>query len=463
MKRLSLGARLLLAFLAINIFSSLAVGVLLFDALQTRVAAQDDINIVLTARHMRRLATEFATLNDFDTHHERLVSLVLGDPALALQVTQASGKLLISHNPGEIAIQPISADVSQQRIVTNDVVRWREPDGAWIHGVATHAQLRDGTDIVLLVARNLADRYAMLRRYRRDIAIIMIAGLIVSTLLGLFLVKRALRPLHAMAEQIHAITVQRLQARISIHRAPADLDHLANSLNHMLDRLEQGFERIWQFTVDLAHDLRTPLSNLRGTNEVALTRSRSTAEYQSLLGSNIEECERVSRMIESVLFLARAENPVYSIHRVTMNLAEQLGIIADYFEGLSSEAGVSIVVVASGQVYADRELFRRAVNNLLANAIRHTPAGNSITLRGHGSEGMTSLSVENPGPGIEPAHLAHIFDRFYRADPSRSDSAHSTGLGLAIVKTIMDLHRGKVTVESNPGAMTCFVLTFPAA
>lgn len=461
MKQLPLGTRLILAFVAINALCFIAVGLLLFGALATRITAPDDTNIVLTTRHLRRLATEFASQSDLNAHNDRLVSLVLGDPSLAMQVSTSSGQSIILHNPSGLLFEPLPAVDTDQRIVTSSVHGWRDRDGAWIHGVATHARLQDGSDIVIAVARNLTDRYVVLRRYRRDIALVLAAGLLISAMLGLFLVRRALRPLHAMANQVHSITAQRLEARISIKNAPPDLQHLVNSLNHMLDRLERGFDRVWHFTVDLAHDLRTPLSNLRGTNEVALTRPRSVAEYESLLGSNIEECERVGRTIESVLFLARAENPSYSIRRTNMDLAEQLGLLADYFEGISTEADVIIEVTASGLVYADRELFRRAVNNLLANAIRYTPSGGRIMLRGQNVDNKAIVSVENPGHGIEPLHLPNIFDRFYRVDPSRNDSANSAGLGLAIVKSIMDLHGGTVSVKSDVDAVTCFTLTFP--
>jgi two-component system heavy metal sensor histidine kinase CusS len=300
-----------------------------------------------------------------------------------------------------------------------------------------------------------------LSRFRRDIAAIVIAAMLLVTLLSFLLVRRALRPLHTMAAQAKGITAHRLDARMSLEQSPIELQQLTSSLNDMLERLEQGFARVWQFTVDLAHDLRTPLSNLRGTNEVALTRPRSVAEYESLLGSNIEECERVSRTIESVLFLARAENPQFALRIVEMDLAEQLGAMADYFEGLSSEAGISIAVSAKGSVFADRELFRRAVNNLLANAIRYTPLGQTIALRGFANANEVVVSVENPGKGIDREQLERIFERFFRGDRSRSDSANSAGLGLAIVKSIMDLHGGTVTAQSRIDGLTTFELRFP--
>jgi two-component system, OmpR family, heavy metal sensor histidine kinase CusS len=287
----------------------------------------------------------------------------------------------------------------------------------------------------------------------------LLTGLLVAVLLSYLLVRRALRPLRTMANSASAITAQRLSTRMHLKDAPTELLALATSLNDMLARLEQGFVRVWQFTVDLAHDLRTPVGNLRGANEVALNRHRTIAEYEALLGSNIEECDRVSRTIESVLFLARAESPQFALQRVMLDTKQELHRIADYFEGLSSEAGVTIIVEASATVFADRDLFRRAVNNLLSNALRYTPSGLAIHLRAVNTEHGVDVSVENPGRGIAPEHLDKLFDRFYRVDRSRSDSANSTGLGLSIVNSIMELHGGSVSVQSEPNR-TCFSLHF---
>ena len=461
MRDSSLSARLITAFIAITALCFVVVGFLLYNALALRLVAQDDINIVLAARHARRLVAEVQSDADVIQHHDRLVSVVLGDPALAMRISDASGRVLIDYNPSGIPLQPMAATEADERITQKNVQVWRDLNHAPIDGVATQAVLADGSHVVIAVARSLADRAALLSRFRRDIALIVVAGVLLVALLSFLLVRRALRPIRIMASQAQAITAHRLDARMSLEQAPIELQQLTSSLNDMLERLEQGFARVWQFTVDLAHDLRTPLSNLRGTNEVALTRPRTVAEYESLLGSNIEECERVSRTIESVLFLARAENPQFALRIVEMDLAEQLGAMADYFEGLSSEAGISIDVSAQGSIFADRELFRRAVNNLLANAIRYTPRGKTIALRGFANADEVVVAVENPGKGIDNEQLERIFERFFRGDRSRSDSANSAGLGLAIVKSIMDLHGGSVTVRSQVSGLTRFDLRFP--
>lgn len=458
--RLSLTARLSITFVVITVACFSVVGFLLFKAVSRRVYIHDQTNIMLDARHLRRLAEELQSPDDVIAHKDRLIALVLGDNANGLRVTDRHGRLLIDHVPMEyeLVTQPVIPD--DQRIVPESIRSWTDRNGDEIRGVTTAATLKNGDSITIAVARSLADRTALLTKYRSDVALSLLTGLLVAVALSYLLVRRALRPLHTMAESASAITAQRLSTRMPLKDAPTELLALSTSLNEMLARLEQGFARVWQFTVDLAHDLRTPIGNLRGANEVALNRHRSLAEYETLLGSNIEECDRVSRTIESVLFLARAESPQFALQRAVLDTKEELHRIADYFEGLSSEAGVTIVVDASATVHADRDLFRRAVNNLLSNALRYTPSSHAIHLRAVSTEQGVDVSVENPGRGIAPEHLDKLFDRFYRVDRSRSDSANSTGLGLSIVKSIMELHGGSVSVQSNPQA-TCFTLHFP--
>ncbi|WP_340519786.1 heavy metal sensor histidine kinase, partial [Cupriavidus necator] len=268
-----------------------------------------------------------------------------------------------------------------------------------------------------------------------------------------------------MAADAAAVTTSRLATRLDVGSAPAELRELAAALNDMLARLQDSFSRLSEFSADLAHDFRTPISNLIGQTQVTLAQSRGVAEYEALLESNLEEYERLARMIENMLFLARADHAQVALGIRTLDAREELDKMAEYFEAVAADREVALAVTGTVMVQADQTLLRRAVTNLLDNALRHAPAGSTVRLDVERSPapggGTTCIRVTNSGPAIPPETLPHIFGRFYRADPSRRNSAASTGLGLAIVDTIMRLHGGSVTVRSLEGE-TMFSLQFPA-
>ena len=312
----------------------------------------------------------------------------------------------------------------------------------------------------MVVARTASDRMELLSEYRTEVWYAASIGTLLATLLSFFLVRGGLRPLRLMAAQTHAISANRLDTRLDIRSAPKELHDIVESFNAMLDRLHRSFEQLTQFSADLAHDLRTPLNNLMVQTQVALGKQRSIEEYQGLLSSNIEEYERLARMMESMLFLARAENAHVAVKPQMLNVEDELAKIADYFEGIAEEAKVRIVVGGTGEIFADPMLLRRAVGNLISNAIRYTPEERIIRVEATDVGNATILTVSNPGEGIPPDVVGRIFDRFYRADPSRSSASGSSGLGLAIVRSIMTLHGGEAAVKSIQGERTIFSLTF---
>jgi two-component system, OmpR family, heavy metal sensor histidine kinase CusS len=464
----SLTTTLALSFAGTTLAVFALVGSTLYFTLDREIKRQDDLDIVLIARHTRRLAEELHTGADVRQYAQRLTSQVFGNAALSMEILDAGGANLVEHNTQGIA-DAAFPDVAltrrlgaTQRITEQDVVEWYNVRGTPVRGLATDATLGDGTSVTLVIARDMTDRWRLLDHYRERLYAFGLAGMLVAFLMSWLLVRESLRPLRDMATRAAAITVDKLDKPIQIDGAPSELEALVKSLNGMLDRLNGGFDRIAQYTADLAHDMRTPLGNLRGATEVALARPRTVPEYEALLESNLEECERLSRMIESVIFLARAEHPQFMTALAEFDAHDALIQIADYFEGLAEEAGVRIRVNGSGRLRADRELFRRAVGNLIANALRYTPRGGDIVLSVAETASTLNVTVANPGAPIDPALLTRIFDRFYRADASRQSDRHtgaSAGLGLAIVRTIMTLHGGTVRAESD-AASTRFILSF---
>lgn len=465
----SLSTTLALAFAGTTLAVFAVAGSVLYFALDSQVKHQDDLDIVLIARHTRRLAQELASLDDLGRHTDRLTSQVLGNAALSMQVRDTDQHVLVDHDPERIVdpatLLPVQSNRIgvMQRIVEADIVEWHTSRGVPVRGLATEAVLRDGTPVTVIIARNMTDRLRLLDYYRDRLYGVGSAGVLLAFLMSWMLVRESLRPLREIARKAGTVTVDRLGAPIEVKNVPTELSTLVASLNGMLARLHDGFQRLSQYTADLAHDMRTPLGNLRGGTEVVLARPRSADEYQAALVSNLEECDRLSRMIESVLFLARAEHPQFAARLSEFDVENELALIADYFEGLADDAGVRLRISGHAHLRADPELFRRAVNNLLANALRYTPRGGEITLAADESLDAVRVTVANQGAPIPAEFLERVFDRFYRVDPSRkleTATGGSTGLGLAIVRTVMDLHGGRAHAESD-ATSTRFILTFP--
>jgi len=207
--------------------------------------------------------------------------------------------------------------------------------------------------------------------------------------------------------------------------------------------------------------MRTPISNLLGKTQVTLVKGRSADEYRSVLESNVEELERLGRLVDDMLFLAQVDRAQAALRLEPVDLNQEAKHVTEFFEFVADEREVAVSVDGTGIVQADRLMIQRAISNLMSNAIRYTLRSGSITIRiTEGSGAGTILSVSNTGEGIPSEHLAHLFERFYRADPGRSRAAGGTGLGLAIVKSIMALHGGSANVESKLEGITSFYLIF---
>jgi two-component system heavy metal sensor histidine kinase CusS len=321
----------------------------------------------------------------------------------------------------------------------------------------------DRPPVVVQVAMDRSEEVELLADYRRNLWIGLGTALVLCAVVGHQIAHRGIRPVHRITETARRIRPTHLDERISADRLPAELLVLADTFNQMLDRLEQSFARLSRFSADIAHELRTPVNNLRGEIEVALGRPRTPDEYREVLGSSLEECGRLARMIDSLLFLARAEDPRTQIAKERFELGQELATVREFYEAAATEAGVQLTVAVPGRVLADlnRPLFQRALGNLVANAIAHTPAGGTVTLSASGDETSTRIEVADTGCGIPPEHLPHVFDRFYRVDQVRPSAAGNVGLGLAIVRSIVEQHGGTVEIASTVGKGSQVTMTFP--
>ena len=315
------------------------------------------------------------------------------------------------------------------------------------------------------IAIDLSEENGLLARFRIWFWGILIGALAVCPLAGYQIARRGIRPLAEMAATTRRITSNNLRERILPEGYPSELASLAATFNKMLDRLEESFERISRFSGDIAHDLRTPVNNIRGEAEVALARARTIDEYRDVLESCLEEGVRLSELISNLLFLARTESPFTHLNRERVDVATLLAGLREYYEASAAEGGISLTTIAGAETVVaelDRTLVQRAVGNLISNAVTHTPPGGSVVLAARADDSTVCIEVNDTGVGIPPELLPRVFDRFFRVDTSRSQASGGTGLGLTIVQGIMLLHGGRVDIASRVGEGTRVTLRLPA-
>lgn len=285
---------------------------------------------------------------------------------------------------------------------------------------------------------------------------------IISIIIVLITVYKAHAPLRIISKQINGITSANLNERIDPDYVPSELKQLAYSFNEMLCKIEDVFKRQSNFSSDIAHEMRTPITNLVTQSQYTLSRPRSNEEYRELIYSNLEEYERMAKMVNDMLFLSQTEDT----HLLNGNIEsflpqEQMKKVINYFEFLAEDKGIPLKLWGeSCHVDGNPAMFKRAIGNLISNAIRYTPEGQSITIAIYEHSTKVDIHIINQGKPIPEEHLSHLFERFYRVDESRCRVSEGSGIGLAIVKSIALAHKGNVKVISNE-RVTVFTLTLP--
>jgi two-component system heavy metal sensor histidine kinase CusS len=316
----------------------------------------------------------------------------------------------------------------------------------------------------LQVAVDLTQEQVVLGRQRVWVWTLLAAALILCPGIGFAIARRSTRPLREVAETARHIGSSTLNERIGAEGYPVEIRGLALAFNAMLERLEESFARMSRFSADIAHELRTPVNNIRGQAEVALARPRSPEEYVEVIASGLEESVRLSELIESLLFLARSESPGDHLKRTPEDIGRLLADLRDYYEVAATEAGVTMSSTAERDNivgYVDRMLLLRALGNLVSNALAHCSAGDTIVLTALRRDEQIHIVVRDTGSGIPADALPRVFDRLYRADPARSRNSGGAGLGLAIVRQIIHLHGGEVEIASSPGQGTTVLVILP--
>jgi two-component system heavy metal sensor histidine kinase CusS len=331
--------------------------------------------------------------------------------------------------------------------------------GAKLFSLVALNEESGGQAFTLQVAQDRSSDERVERNFAVLFIIVLSGSVLASALIATVVTKQGLRPLREMTQSLGRIGPTHLKERVAPASWPLELQPLAIAFDDMLERLDDSFTRLSQFSADLAHELRTPVANMMGEAQVALTRDRSVAEYRETIESVASECERLSRIVDNLLFVARVDAAREPIERKRFDARKAAEKISAFYQTIADDRHVTISCSGEGQIYADPDLFERAVGNLLDNALRFTPENGAIQIALSERDADFEVAVSDNGCGIAPEHLPRVFDRFYRAESSRgSDGA---GLGLALVKSIMDLHGGSASIESKFGQGTTVKLIFP--
>lgn len=296
---------------------------------------------------------------------------------------------------------------------------------------------------------------------RRIFFIMMFVGFMLALLLGKFVTRRGLKSLDTLTDTVKTITTSSLSQRVDPKKFPNELTPLGEAFNQMLERIELSFSRLNQMAADMSHELRTPITNLIGQTELLLAYPHGEADYQQAQASNLEELQRMSTLVENILFLARAESRLPAIEKQKISVHAEIDMILEYYQALAEDKNINISLRGDAGIDVNIVMFRRLISNLVSNAIKYTPAGGSINIDVGMQNGVATISVNDTGIGIEPRHLPHLFDRFYRVDDARAADIPGTGLGLSIVKTIVDLHHGEITIQSERARGTRIEVALP--
>ncbi|SEI77969.1 heavy metal sensor histidine kinase [Pseudomonas sp. NFR16] len=456
----SLTLRSTLAFSVVAMLAVASAGMYLYETMKDAVMTRTDHAVLARLDHFRKLLQYDLTLDKLQGSPQLFENMLDSEDDIFI-ITEPDRPPVIMVNPLHAPLPPTPVVAANAPLSVADMRSGELASGVLMRA-ATVEVMSSGRRVHLTAAHIAVKEMATLANFRNRILSSVALAFVLTAVLGYVLLRRGLRPLRRMASHAAAITPARLESRMDNRDTPVELQQLGDAYNAMLDRLADGYQRLTQFSADLAHEIRTPVGSLMGHCQVALRQPRTADEYQALLASNLEELERISRMVESILFLARADDAQAALNRQTLDMAQELQRVCGYFEGLAEERQLIVNTCGDARLSADPLLLRRALSNLLANAIRYADEGSVIDIRVLEGGGECRIEVENQGPVLSESTLGRLFDRFYRGDASRHQSSDSNGLGLAIVTAIMQLHGGEVKVSQPEHGKIRFALVFRA-
>lgn len=456
MMRISLTARLSLLFM-LAVTAVLVLAGLSFNHLSQQHFLQlDRQTLAEKLSATRNILGQLDDLQQFDRLRPQLRTLLGAHRDITALILDAAGQPLFAE-PGPL---PVPAALANS--TSTEVWQWQHHDH-YFRGLSAAVTVpADNAPLRVILLLDSTPHMHFFSAVQRWFWMALVLSALFSAGLGWLVARRGLLPLRQVTAVAASISAASLQERIPLAAVPLELQQLAASFNAMLARLDDAFMRLSNFSADIAHELRTPLSNLMTQTEVVLAQPRDSEAYQETLYANLDDCKRMARMIDDMLFLAKADNGLIVPEQQPVALDVEVEKLFEYYRLLADERGISLQLRGHAVVRGDVLMLHRALSNLLSNALRYTPAGASIQVELEQNANGSALRLSNPGPTIAGEHLERLFDRFYRADPARREgSPHNAGLGLAITRSIIHAHQGQIHCTSVAGKTT-FCVQFPA-
>ncbi|ADQ83597.1 heavy metal sensor signal transduction histidine kinase [Methylovorus sp. MP688] len=458
----SIITRITLIFAALSTVVMIAIGAIASYAVDSHFAEEDLIEIEGKLELIHH-ALNSAPEKEEQPLPQRLNDALIGHHALSVMVYRPDKQLVYRSMEASFPPELLLPHPAPYAPHSAHLQRWQQNGHAYRGLVVQFPASAQRPFWNVAIAVDIGHHDHFIHHFQRSLWLYLTTGILFLVAVGWIAARRGLRPIRDFARMAGNISASRLGERIDVASLPRELVELGVSFNDMLQRLQESFLRLSEFSSDIAHELRTPVSNLMTQSHVALSQARSTGEYQEILYSNIEEYERLSRMIADMLFLAKADNGLLVPHRETMDLGVEIDAVIEFYEALAAEKQLLVSRHGTATLAGDRLMIRRAFSNLLSNAVRYTPVGQTITITLHYDDShWITVWVDNAGEPVPEDALARLFDRFYRVDPSRQRESEGTGLGLAITKSIIEAHGGSIRALYQDHTMR-FELRLPRA
>jgi two-component system heavy metal sensor histidine kinase CusS len=441
------------------IFCLSVMNLVVIHSIQQHFADQDadELNVMFVA--IKSKLTQAALKNISPT--ETLFEAVSGHHDVFYHVEKPTGEVLYSSQGANFSNYPSDA-LTFSKVSPSNLLLFHDGQHV-LRAIKLKATVKNENideAFNVIVASNMEFHMSYLTKFTRTLWSIILFAAVITIMAARFAIHKGHSPLRKLTRKIESISADQLDSRLNPLDVPIELSVLVQSFNTMLHRLEDGFDRLSYFSADIAHELRTPITNLTTQTQVMLSKPRSNEEYKDILYSNLEEYDRMTKMVSDMLLLAQTEHGLIKPNKDVVAVNKEIKELLEYFELLADERNIKLVMKGPTiEIFCDKIMLRQALSNLISNAIRHSPNDDEVIVQTQSSQGSITIAISNHGEPVSKEHINRLFDRFYRTDPSRKRDSQGAGLGLTIARSVIKVNGGDIIAESS-NQTTRFTIVF---